>query len=990
MNIHFEPDLVHQRQAIDSVCDLFRGQEVAGSVAAGSVLGDSSLFSPPYPAVVGNRLRLSPELLLANLRAVQEAHGLAASTTLDTRDFTVEMETGTGKTYVYLRTIHELHRRYHFNKFIIVVPSLAIREGVHKALRITEGHFRQLYDGSTADYFVYDSTRLGRVRSFALDSELQIMIITVGAINKRDINTLYREHETTGGRTPMSLISDCAPIVVVDEPQSVDGGLRGRGREALREMGALCTLRYSATHVDKHHMLYRLDAVDAYERRLVKRIEVASASVEHAVNRPYVRVLAVTGRRGVISATLELVVANQGAATLRQRAVRDGDDLRSLTGLEIYRGLHIGQISLVRGDRFVEVLHPRGAERLRVGDAWNDVDHTLVTRQMIRQTIREHLDKERRLLHRGVKVLSLFFVDSVGKYRQYDSNGSTVKGEYATIFEEEYRAQVALREFADLSAALGHPAVESVHDGYFSMDRKGAWSDTSETTQAGRAAAETAYRLIMRDKEALLSQETALRFLFSHSALREGWDNPNVFQVCVLRDVGAALARRQIIGRGLRLCVDQTGHRVRSEEVNLLTVVARESYEDFARSLQMEIEADTGLRFGVVTRSRFAAIPLGDEASRPDTLGEAASAALWDWLHRKGYLTSDGSMTPALRAALLTGDIAPAPDWAAQWPAVITLLRRLLGPPAVARADRRQVVAPRRDMLGDPDFQRLWDRIRHKTRYRLLFDPKRLLQNCAAELRSSPGVPGARLRWRKGDVEIGREGVATAGVSDGSPVTLRDETTPLPDILRELGSATDLSRRDIYDILVESGRLTDFPRNPRRFLEIATDAIQAGKRSTLVDGIKYERKGNGEAFSLSLFQTEVSHGYLGHNLLRVAKSVHHHVVYDSEVERRFALDLERHPLVRLYAKLPGWFQIPTPLGMYNPDWTVLVQKENGERHYFVVETKGSARAEDLRPTEQRKIECAREHFAAIRYEQDPAEYVVRESVASLFDGLEIE
>ena len=990
MKIHFEPDLAHQLQAIASVCDLFRGQEVAGSVASGSLLGDSSLFSRPHRAVVGNRLRLSPDLLLANLRAVQEEHGLLASTTLDTRDFTVEMETGTGKTYVYLRTIYELYRRYHFNKFIVVVPSLAIREGVHKALRITEGHFRQLYDGTTADYFVYDSTRLGRVRSFALDSELQIMIMTVGAINKRDINTLYREHETTGGRTPMSLISDCAPIVIVDEPQSVDGGLRGRGRAALREMDALCTLRYSATHVDKHHMLYRLDAVDAYERRLVKRIEVASASVEHAVNRPYVRILAVTGRRGVISATLELVVANHGVATLRQRAVRDGDDLRSLTGLEIYRGLHVGQISLVRGDRFVEVLHPRGVERLRVGDAWNDVDHALVTRQMIRQTIREHLNKERRLLHQGIKVLSLFFVDSVGKYRQYDSTGSPVKGEYATIFEEEYRAQVALPEFADLAEALGHPRVDSVHDGYFSTDKKGAWSDTSETTQAGRAAAESAYRLIMRDKEALLSHETALRFLFSHSALREGWDNPNVFQICVLRDVGAPLARRQIMGRGLRLCVDQTGRRVRTEDVNLLTVVARESYEDFARSLQTEIEADTGLRFGVVTRSQFAAIPLGDEASGSDTLGNAASATLWEWLHRKGYLTADGSITPTLRAALLTGDIEPAPDRAAQWPAVVALLRRLLGPPAVARADRREVLAPRRDMLGDPDFRQLWDRIRHKTRYRLLFDPERLLRNCAEELRSSPGVPSARLRWRKGGVEIGRAGIATAGVSDSGPVTLRDDGTPLPDILDELSSATDLSRQDIYGILVASGRLPDFPRNPRRFLELATDAIQAGKRSTLVDGIKYERKGEAESFSLSLFQTEELHGYLGHNLLRVAKSVYHHVVYDSEVERRFALDLEQHALVRLYAKLPGWFHIPTPLGKYNPDWAVLVRKEDEERLYFVVETKGSARAEDLRPTEQRKIECAREHFAAIRYEQSPAEYVVRESVALLFDGLDIE
>lgn len=574
MKLHFEANLDFQLSAIEAVCDLFRGQEICRTeftVTQSFGGGQAALTGPANDLGIGNRLSLLDDQILANLNDVQLRNGLRPTESLATGDFTVEMETGTGKTYVYLRSIFELNRRFGFTKFVIVVPSVAIKEGVYKTLQITEDHFRSLYANVPFEYFLYDSAKLGQVRNFATSPNIQIMVVTVGAINKKDVNNLYKDSEKTGGEKPIDLIRATRPIVIVDEPQSVDGGLEGRGKEALGMMSPLCTLRYSATHAEKHHMVFRLDAVNAYERKLVKQIEVAAAGVESDHNKPYVRLVSAANKRGTITAKVELDVQRGNRVSREEKPVQDGDDLQQITGRAVYGNSSIGEIQCGKGKELIEVKVPGGERWLRVGESMGGVDDEAMKRQMIRRTIKEHLDKELRLAPLGIKVLSLFFIDSVKRYRKYDEQGYPQKGRYAEIFEEEYRRLAGHPDYQSLFKGVDvRSDAAEVHNGYFSIDKKGAWSDTAETNQGNRDNAERAYNLIMKEKEKLLSFETKLKFIFSHSALREGWDNPNVFQICALREIGTERERRQTIGRGLRLCVDgwQAITRVRREHAH--------------------------------------------------------------------------------------------------------------------------------------------------------------------------------------------------------------------------------------------------------------------------------------------------------------------------------------------------------------------------------------------------------------------------------------
>lgn len=997
MKLHFEPNLDYQMQAIEAVCDLFRGQEVCRTEFTVTMkLPDDvqmSLGVAQSDLGVGNRLTLLDDELLRNLADIQLRGGLPPSGSLTSGDFTVEMETGTGKTYVYLRSIFELNKRYGFTKFVIVVPSVAIKEGVYKTLQITEEHFKGLYAGVPFDYFLYDSAKPGPVRNFATSANIQIMVVTVGAINKKDVNNLYKESEKTGGEKPIDLIKATRPIIIVDEPQSVDGGLEGRGKEALDAMNPLCTLRYSATHVDKHHMVFRLDAVDAYERKLVKQIEVASATVEDAHNKPFVRLVKVENKRGRISAKIEL---DKQAATGVQRVevtVSDGDDLQqSADGRAIYADFRVGDINTAKGEEFMELRYPGGEVFLQPGQAHGDVDALAVQREMIRRTIKEHLDKEKHLRPLGIKVLSLFFIDAVDKYRQYDADGQPVKGVYAQMFEEEYRRAAKLPAYQSLFAEIDlESAAEEVHDGYFSIDKRVVtpFEDIELKKSSKKEDVETSsYNLIMKEKEKLLSFGTPLKFIFSHSALKEGWDNPNVFQICTLRDIQTERERRQTIGRGLRLCVNQNGERVRGFEVNTLTVVATENYEQFAENLQKEIEKDTGIRFGIVEQHQFAAIAVTGADGHAAPLGMEQSKALWEHLKAAGHIDAKGKVQDSLKTALKNGTLELPAEFDAQKAQIAEVLRKVSGRLDIKNADERRQVPLRKGKDGkavylSDEFKALWDRIKHQTTYRVQFDNAKLVTDCIAALQKAPVIAKARLQWRKADISIGKAGVAATEKAGAATVVLDEADIELPDLLTDLQDRTQLTRRTIVSILTGSGRLDDFKRNPQQFIELTAEIINRCKRLALVDGIKYQKLGDQHVYAQELFEKEELTGYLKNMLLDTQKSIYEHVVYDSTTERDFADGLEKNDAIKLYAKLPGWFKVPTPLGTYNPDWAVLVEEDGTQHLYFVVETKSSLFTDDLRDKESAKIECGKAHFTALGAGENPARYVVARSVSDL-------
>jgi type III restriction enzyme len=1005
MKLHFEPNLDYQVQAIDAVCDLFNGQEICRTeftVTRDTADGQTRLAFAENDLGIGNRLTLLDDEILANLHAIQLRHGLAPSPSLVSGDFTVEMETGTGKTYVYLRTVFELNKRYGFTKFIIVVPSVAIKEGVYHTIETAAEHLKGLYAGVPFDSFLYDSAKLGQVRNFATSPQIQIMVMTVGAINKfgdeqaaqseetdevasreKSKNVMYRASEKTGGEKPIDLIRATRPILIVDEPQSVEGGLDGKGKKAMERMNPLCNLRYSATPKHSHHMVFKLDAVDAYERKLVKQIEVAAASVEGGFNKPYVRLVSVRNRRNVITAQVELDMQTANGVKRQIVDVQDGENLEETTKRAVYQDCRVGEIRVAKGDEFLELRYPGGERFLRLNEAYGDVEPLSVQRQMIARTIKEHLDKEKRLAPQGIKVLSLFFIDAVEKYRQYDAEGNPVKGDYARIFEEEYRRLAKHPDYLTLFKEVDiTTAAEEVHNGYFSIDKKKVGSKTVEVfkdTKGTTQADDDTYNLIMREKEKLLSLSTPLKFIFSHSALREGWDNPNVFQICALREMATEQQRRQTIGRGLRLCVRAEGNdfiRVRGFETNTLTVIATESYEQFAERLQQEIAEETGIRFGVVETHQFAGITTTGADGKSAPLGFEQSKVLWEHLKTAGLVDSKGKVQESLRKALKEGTLTLPEPFAAQLPQVKEILRKLAGRLEIKNADERVVVKTRQAVLQSAEFKALWDRIKHKTTYRVQFDNEGLLTTCIKSLADAPPIAKTRLQWRMADLAIGRSGVEATETSTSAHVTLDEGDIELPDILTDLQDRTHLTRRSIHRILVESGRLDDFKRNPQQFIELASEIINRAKRMALVDGIKYQRIGAEEFYVQELFETKELSGYLK-SMIDAEKSVHERVIYQSDTERTFAEQLEKNEAIKVYAKLPSWFQVPTPLGPYNPDWAVLVDKDGTERLYFVVETKSSLFTDDLRDKESAKIKCGEAHFAELASHNSPAARFVK-------------
>jgi type III restriction enzyme len=977
VKIQFSADLDYQSEAVRAVCDLFEGQEVCNTLFTVASEQSLPLFQNENDLGIGNRLRLSSDAVLTNVQQVQLRNGLAPSTALSSLDFTVEMETGTGKTYVYLRSIFEMNRRYGFTKFIIVVPSIAIKEGVYKSLQITEEHFRALYGNVRYDYFVYDSQKLGQVRNFATSDCIQVMVINIDAFrrsfedpeNENRANVIHRPHDRMTGCRPIEFIQATNPVVIIDEPQSVD--TTAKSREAIASLNPLATFRYSATHRDKLCQVFRLDAVDAYERRLVKQIEVAALDIESGHNRAYVKLASVDNRKGRTVANIEIDAASTGGQVTRTRKrVRCGDDLFELSGgRDVYDSYIIEDIHCLAGQEYISFTNR--PEIVRLSKAIGDINEDDFKRIQIRRTIEEHLDKEQRLRPQGIKVLSLFFIDKVANYRDYDGNGNPRPGKYAVMFEDEYAKLIRKPKYRDLSAS-GDIETEGVHDGYFAVDtRKDATGKERLKDSQGEgntAADESAYQLIMRDKERLLSFESRLKFIFSHSALREGWDNPNVFQICTLNESASTVRKRQEIGRGLRLAVNQNGERVHGFEVNTLTVIANESFEEFARTLQTEIENDTGIRFGIVEKHLFASLPVSTEDGTTAYLGVDESARIWRHLREAGYIDDQGRVQDSLRRELKEGKVVSQPPGLVVDPNLVqALLKKVVGNLNVRDAGTRIRVNLNKKVYLSADFKELWNRIKCRTTYRLEFDSEKLIQNCSDAIAKTVVVGKARFVVTKGAVDITRGGVTAAEV-DGSGKVVTFEATDyfLPDIVTFLQNETNLTRRSIVEILRRCKMLEHFKRNPQRFIEQVILVIRQQLRLALVDGIKYERIGNAHFYAQELFEEEELHGYLAKNMMASKKAVYEHVVYDSDVEAQFADAFEKSADVKVYAKLPGWFKIDTPLGGYNPDWAVLVQRDGDQRLYLVIETKGSLLTGDLRATEQAKIDCGKAHFEALK------------------------
>ena len=981
MKIQFDPNLDFQKQAIESVAGVFEGQEICQTnftVAPLQYTKELDLPGMGNNLGIGNRLKLLPEDIHKNIRKIQLKNGLAPSEKMDSMDFTVEMETGTGKTYVYLRSIFEMNRLYGFTKFIIVVPSIAIKEGVYKSLQITVDHFRELYENVSFDYFVYDNSRKGNlsdVRNFATSPDIQVMVINIDAFRKsfsdpekeNKANIIHRSHDRMTGAKPIEYIQETNPIVIVDEPQSVD--TTSKSKEALRSLNPLCTLRYSATHVDKHHMLYKLDSVDAYEQKLVKQIEVAGVEVKDGHNKAYIKLLSVNNKKSPISAKIEIDCRMTNGNIKRKTVVApSGADLldgKYSGGRDIYDGYIVEDIYCEKDNEYISFTSK--PEILKLGQAIGEVDPDEYKLLQIRKTIEEHLDKEMRLHPQGIKVLSLFFIDRVANYRWYDEDGNPQKGKFALMFEEEYGRAIRKPKYNTLFEGADLDTVAAgVHNGYFAVDKKkdSSGKEMLKDASGKTAADESVYNTIMKKKEWLLSFECKLKFIFSHSALKEGWDNPNVFQICTLNETNSVIKKRQEIGRGLRICVNQDGERVHGFEVNTLTVMANESYEKFAEQLQKEIEQEEGIKFGVVEEHLFANIVVPVDDYTNEYLGVEASKVLWSHLKAAGFIDAKGKVQDSLKTALKSGELELPEEFKAHTPQIAAVLKKVSGNLNIKNRDDKKKVLLNKAVFLSEEFKQLWDRIKYRTTFRVDFDVAALTAKCAEEIKANLQVGKARFIYRKAKAEIDRGGVHAQQVQETASV-YESRSFELPDLITYLQNETNLTRRTIVKIINDSGRLESFKNNPQKFIEQVSTIIQHQMRLFVVDGIKYHKIGDDQFYAQELFSDNELFGYLQKNMVESQKSVFDHVVYDSDIELEFATAFERSDDIKLYAKLPDWFKIDTPLGTYNPDWAVLIEVDGKEKLYFVVETKSTLFTDALRPTEKAKIACGKEHFKAL-------------------------
>ena len=1021
----------YQAEAAAAVVDVFDGQPEQGQTAFLRDLGSGQAahgqFAMPLAGAQGYAnapVKLGADELLANIRCVQRGRRLHESRALCGDDLgcchlDVEMETGTGKTYVYTKTMLELHAKYGWTKFIVVVPSVAIREGVLASMQATEQHFFELY-GCSVHPFIYNSSRLHELDAFAASPDICCMIINMQAFNSslkeggssKDARIIFSERDEFGSRRPIDVVAATNPIVILDEPQKM-GTAGSATQRGIARFNPLFALGYSATHRDKHDLVYALDALDAYNQRLVKRIEVTGITLQNTPGTSGYLLLedVVVSKNKAPEAVIEFEQMSAGGTVRRvSKHFKEGDDLYEASGptrLEAYRDCVVasggGIVPAALDADGVGCVRFLNGVTLRVGEALNDTGAGQLRRMQIRETIRAHLAKEEALFARGVKCLSLFFIDSVDKYRSAD--GGTA-GVYARIFEEEYAALVAERlsrpAFGDdaYRAHLQDSSASEVHSGYFSIDKKGRAIDSKVKRGQEFSDDVDAYDLILRDKERLLSLEEPVRFIFSHSALREGWDNPNIFQICTLKESGSEVGKRQEVGRGMRLAVDAEGNRQDVEllgeqgvhELNVLTVVASESYESFVKALQDDIAATLRERPKSVGESFFAGAPLVIEGVEV-SFTQRESRAVYQWLAKRDFVDNAAAPTQKCREALADGSFVGGyvEYFAQEFPgkaagdepladeaharAAAALLQSVHDPHALDGLVRRtpEKVANRLNSnFGKSAFQELWQRINRKHAYTVAFDDEELREDAVAAINANLTVSRPRYTlttgWQAGDASreqlaSGASFTATSTRTEQADAGSLAGAQPAYDLVGEVASAARITRCSAAAILARiDGRVfAQFAVNPEEFIKKCAGLIEDAKAARVVEHISYHE--TDDAYDSSVFTDAMPAE--ASRALSANKNVQDYVVADSAGERAFAEALERAGEVEVYAKLPRGFTIPTPVGAYAPDWAIAFAEGSVRHLYFVAETKGSMSTLELRGTEAAKIECAKKLFESL-------------------------
>ncbi|WFN33469.1 DEAD/DEAH box helicase family protein [Methanogenium sp. S4BF] len=989
-----------QAEAAQAVCDVFAGQPRTTPTylidtgliektsrqirfGDGELVDEDSIDSTGYR---NSRIKIADTQILQNLQKIQRDLQIEPSKDLEgTYNLTIEMETGVGKTYTYIKTMYEMNKRFGFTKFIIVVPSIAIREGVYKSFELTEDHFAEDY-GKKIRYFIYNSKQLHKLEQFANDSSIHVMIINSQAFNARgkDARRIYMQLDSFRSRKPIDVIAQTNPVVIIDEPQSVEGAAT---KERLKEFNPLMTLRYSATHKknETYNMVYRLDALEAYNKRLVKKIAVKGISVTGSTGTEgYLYLEGLNFSKSAPTASLEFECKGKNSLRKVSRNVTEGYNLYEHSGeLNQYQGYVVSEINGLTNS----VSFTNGVT-ITAGEMQGLTDEEQIRRIQIRETIKSHLERERALFKKGIKVLSLFFIDEVAKYRQYDDSGEQIPGEYAQIFEEEYRSEIENLTLSfgedDYLCYLKQIKAEETHQGYFSIDKKGKYVDSSAKGKENVSDDVDAYDLIMKKKEQLLDHKEPVRFIFSHSALREGWDNPNVFQICTLKTSSSEVRKRQEVGRGLRLCVNNLGERMDTNvlggdvhNVNVLTVIANESYDSFAKALQSEMADAIADRPRIVDARLFEGRVISNINGAERIIDPDLARKINNSLIRNCYVDDDCALTVKYHEDAKNGNISLPEEINDYSGSIIEILGNIGNPDAFRPDDARsrnvdlKIVDEKLEMK---EFKSLWERINSKSAYIVDFDSNELVEKSIAALDEKLRVKKIFYRIESGaqvDTIQSKESVAYGE----SFIQKEQETTVAAakanssvkyDLIGEIAKSTKLTRKDVAAILqgIKTTTFDQFKGNPEEFIIQASKLIDEQKATVIVEHIEYHILE--DRYDTGIFtEPSMKRGTIGKNAIPADKSLYNYIITDSGTERKFAEKLDTDTNVAVYVKLPNGFYINTPVGKYNPDWAIAFKEGTVKHIYFVAETKGDLSSMQLRKIESLKIQCAREHFRSI-------------------------